>query len=119
MRVLVVDDDAMVRRLLRTLVERDGHEVVQAEDGADGWRRLTGPVPPDLLILDRMLPDMDGAELLRRARADQRTATLPVLLLTAAARQSAELDDGALTRILAKPFDLAEFRELLAEFAAR
>ncbi|MGI8330914.1 response regulator [Actinomadura scrupuli] len=118
MRVLIIDDDAAIRRLLRMIVEGEGHEVTLAGDGADGWRTLTGPLPPDVLILDRMLPDMDGADLLRRLREEERTRDLPVLLLTAAAHRSARLDDGGPTRVVAKPFDLAEFRALLAELAA-
>jgi DNA-binding response OmpR family regulator len=119
MRVLIVDDDAGVVRLLRTLLARDGHEVSQAHDGSGGLAELAGAaVVPDLLILDRMLPDMDGAELLARLRSDARTARLPVLMLTAAARASAWVDDGKLTRILAKPFDLADFRAVLAELTS-
>jgi DNA-binding response OmpR family regulator len=113
MRVLIVEDDSRVARLLRMILEGYGHETILAEDGADGWRSLTCAIPPQLLILDRMLPDMDGADLLARLRADARTANLPVLVLTAAVRTSRDMDDGALTRVLGKPFDLAELRELL------
>ncbi|TDC48070.1 response regulator transcription factor [Actinomadura sp. KC345] len=118
MRVLIVEDDPGVGRLLRMLLERDGHEAVLAEDGARGWSGLTGPAAPHLLILDLMLPDMDGADLLARVRADHRTATLPVLLITAAARTSGDLEDGTRTRVLAKPFDLADFRSALSALTA-
>ncbi|KAB2385931.1 response regulator [Actinomadura montaniterrae] len=116
MRVLIVED-SRVGQLLHTVLKREGHEPVLTEDGADGWRELTSTNPPQMLILDRMLPDMDGAELLARLRGDLRTASLPVLLLTAAARASRDLDDGALTRVLGKPFDLGELRRILSELA--
>ncbi|GAA4096831.1 response regulator [Actinomadura miaoliensis] len=118
MRVLIIDDDPGVGRLLRTVLERDGHEAVLAEDGEHGWRELTGAAPPQLLILDRMLPDMDGADLLARLRADARGADLPVLMLTAAVHASGDLADGTLTRVLAKPFDLADFRAALRDLRA-
>ncbi|TDD85608.1 response regulator transcription factor [Actinomadura darangshiensis] len=116
MRVLIVED-SRVGQLLCTVLERDGHEPVLAGDGATGWREVTGADPPQMLILDRMLPDMDGADLLTRLRRDTRTAALPVLMLTAAARASRDLDDGVLTRVLGKPFDLVELRRVLSELA--
>jgi DNA-binding response OmpR family regulator len=118
-RVLVIED-SQVGQLLRTILERDGHEAALAGDGTEGWRRLTDPAgPPELLILDRMLPDADGADLLARLRADSRTAKLPVLMLTAAARSSLGLDDGTLTRVLGKPFDLRELRTVISSLAGR
>lgn len=119
MRVLIVEDDARVARLLNTVLKRDGHEVVRTESGHDAWRLLTEADPPFLLILDRMLPDMDGTALLTRLRADPRTENLPVLMLTAAIAASRALDDGGLTRVLAKPFDLADFRAVCAALTSR
>jgi DNA-binding response OmpR family regulator len=117
-RVLIIEDSG-VGQLLRTILKRDGHEPVLAGNGREGWRLLVDrDSPPDLLILDRMLPDMDGAEVLTRLREHAPTVDLPVLVLTAAARSSLHLDDGALTRVLAKPFDLAELRGVLADLAS-
>ncbi|GAA4613453.1 hypothetical protein GCM10023195_58200 [Actinoallomurus liliacearum] len=117
MRVLIVDDDPGVRRLLQMIMERAGHEADLAGDGGEAWHRLTTVALPRLLILDRMLPDIDGADLVARIRADARTAGLPVLVLTAAAGTSGDLDDGALTRVLPKPFDLDELRGLISALA--
>jgi DNA-binding response OmpR family regulator len=113
MRVLIVEDDAQVARLLRIVLERDGHHVVVAGDGAAGHRALTGPAVPDLLILDRMLPDMDGAELLAGLRLAAGTSRLPVLVISAD-RMAAETYDAAVTRVLAKPFGLTEFHGALS-----
>jgi DNA-binding response OmpR family regulator len=118
MRVLIVED-SRVGRLLQTVLEREGYEPVLAGDGATGWCELTGDSPPQLVILDRMLPDMDGADLLARIRAENATAHLPVLLVTAAAARSADLADGTLTRGLGKPFDLAELCATVAALADR
>ncbi|WP_255270010.1 response regulator [Actinomadura madurae] len=113
MRVLIVED-SRVGQLLRAVMKRDGHEPVLAEDGENGWTMLSQAPAPDLVVLDRMLPDMDGADLLDRLRADARTAELPVLVVTASAQASAHLDDGVRTRVLGKPFDLGELRALMA-----
>lgn len=115
MRVVIVEDDPGVANLLRVVLERDGHEVVVARNGATARRELAGR-PPQLLILDRMLPDIDGADLVAGLRGDDRTARLPVLMLTAD-RAAAEMDDGTLTRILTKPFDLSDLRAALADLA--
>jgi DNA-binding response OmpR family regulator len=116
-RVLIVED-SRVGELLRMILEREGHEPVVTECGEDGWAELVDRGRPELVILDRMLPDMDGADLLARVRLDSRTAQVPVLMLTAAAHTSGDLDDGVRTRVLGKPFDLAELKQVISALAA-
>jgi DNA-binding response OmpR family regulator len=113
MRVLIVED-SRVGELLRVILEREGHEPVVTGRGEDGWAELDRSPRPDLFILDRMLPDMDGADLLARVRLDPRTAQVPVLMVTAAVRASADLDDGVRTRVLGKPFELGELKQVIA-----
>ncbi len=79
--ILVVDDQANIRALLRLYLEQAGYRVEEAADGETALRRITAS-PPDLLILDLMLPRIDGWELCRRLRADEQSA-LPILMLTA------------------------------------
>src|SRR4051812_47404173 len=78
-RILVVDDDDDIRGLLRTLLERAGHEVSDASDGHEGLRELYAG-SPDLVILDVAMPGLDGWEALERIRA---VSDVPVLMLTA------------------------------------
>ena len=78
-RVLVVEDDETVNEVVRRYLEREGYEVETALDGADGLARALAR-PPDLLVLDLMLPGLDGIEVCRRLR--ERHA-LPVIMLTA------------------------------------
>jgi phosphate regulon transcriptional regulator PhoB len=80
--VLVVEDDADIRELLRYNLEREGFAVEQAVDGAEALRRIDKRVP-ELLILDLMLPGMPGFDLCRKLRSSPATATLPILILTA------------------------------------
>src|SRR4029077_1571279 len=78
-RILVVDDDDDIRGLLRTLLERAGHEVSDASDGRDGLRELFAG-SPDLVILDVAMPGLDGWATLERIRE---VSDVPVLMLTA------------------------------------
>jgi DNA-binding response OmpR family regulator len=80
--LLVVDDDQHVCDLLRRLLARAGHAVTCANSGAEGLNLLQG-LNPDLLILDWMMPEVDGAEVLRRLRADPKKCTVPVMVYTA------------------------------------
>jgi len=81
-RVLLVEDDPAVRRILALQLQTRGFAVRVAADGAEGFRALQEALP-DCVVLDLMMPVMDGFELLKRIRSLGRTAGLPVLILTA------------------------------------
>jgi len=74
-RILVVDDDAAVRLLLRTLLERRGHFVVEAENGDEGLRYYRD-APTDLVITDIQMPVMDGLQMIKELRGDFPTAKI-------------------------------------------
>lgn len=109
-RILVVDDDPDTRQLLKMMLARAGYDVMLATDGESGWKSLT-EARPDLLLTDVMMPDLDGIALLQRVRADPRTCTLPVILLSA----KSTIDDVArgfdlgADDYLTKPFQKAVF----------
>jgi CheY-like chemotaxis protein/phosphoribosyl 1,2-cyclic phosphodiesterase len=105
LQILIVDDDEDLRIFAREVLLRAGHRVLEASNGLDGLA-LVAKMPPDLMMLDLKMPDMDGLEVLRRLRASESGHCLPVIVLTAhgdeaSARSSFEL--GA-TDFLAKPF---------------
>ena len=81
-QVLIVDDEPNIVTSLKFILERDGFAVQTRDNGKDALE-LIGKIHPNLLILDVMLPDMDGFEILRQLRSDQSTQSLPVLMLTA------------------------------------
>ena len=85
--VLVAEDDDDIRALVECRLTRNGYEVVAARDGEEAVQ-LAGERDPDLMILDVMLPRLDGLQVTRRLRADGRTARLPIILLTARAQEA-------------------------------
>ncbi len=108
-RVLIVDDDADIRRFLGLTLRHDGFEVHEAVDAQDALEQARG-VAPDVILLDVMMPGVDGYEVCRRLRADSRTQETPVILLTAKGRAEDKirgLDVGADDYVV-KPFDPEE-----------
>ncbi len=81
-RVLLADDDALLRGLLRRHLEQDAIEVEEAADGADVLARLERLPPPDAIVLDVGMPGEDGLTILRLIRENDATADLPVVMLT-------------------------------------
>ena len=86
-RILVVDDEPTVRALVRDVLEEEGHEVVLAEDGYAALR-MVEQHRPDCVVLDVMMPGIDGHAVLQRLRASEGGLDLPVVMLTAAADDS-------------------------------
>jgi phosphate regulon transcriptional regulator PhoB len=81
-RVLIVEDEPDIRDLLAFHLEREGYHVTRVASGVEALRQVQH-TRPDLVILDLMLPEMDGLEVCRRLRAEAGTAALPVIMLTA------------------------------------
>jgi CheY-like chemotaxis protein len=105
-RVLIVDDDRMIRMLVRMLLQRAGYEVLEAENGREAID-MTLTHRPDLLITDLLMPDVDGYQTLTALRAEGSCALLPVIVLTAETGPEVEqtvLSLGA-DDYLVKPFD--------------
>jgi len=105
-KVLVVDDEPTVREVVAGYLRRDGHEVAEAADGTRALELLESD-PPDLVVLDMMLPGVNGLDVLRRVRA---TSDIPVIMLTARAVESdrvAGLELGADDYVV-KPFSPRE-----------
>jgi two-component system cell cycle response regulator len=114
-RVLVAEDDAMFRRILQSWLEAWGYRVTLAEDGGQAWNALQQEPPPQLLILDWMMPQTNGVELCRRVREENRTPYQYILLATAKDGKQdlvKGLEAGA-DDYLTKPFDKSELRARL------
>ncbi len=79
--ILLVDDEPNLRELLRHMLEIGGYEVVEAEDGLDALKKLERFVP-DIIVLDVMMPNMDGVSLCKKLRADAVFAEVPIIMLS-------------------------------------
>ena len=97
-RIVVVEDNEKNMKLFRDVLQANGYETLEATTGQQAVD-LTIEHTPDLVLMDIQLPDIDGIEALGRLRADERTASIPVLVLTAQAM------DGDRERFLAAGFD--------------
>ena len=115
--ILIVEDEADLRKMIGFNLEREGYECHHAADGDEGLASISRH-PPDLVILDRMLPGTSGDDLLAMIRRDPRTAATPVLMLTAKAEESDELVGFALGAddYVTKPFSM---KALIARINAR
>ena len=124
-KILIVDDDPNVQRLLQYTLKQEGYDVLVAVDGAEGFR-LWGAESPDLILLDVMLPKLDGYQVAAKIRAEEGSAThVPIIMLTAEREVEQKvrgLRAGA-DDYLIKPFHpaelLARIKSLLARFAPR
>src|SRR5271163_1145912 len=115
-RVLLIEDDRDIVELVRYNLEREGFQVAAATDGATGLAQLR-KAPPDLLLLDLMLPKLSGLEICKEIRRDQSLNRLPILMLTARGEEADRvvgLEMGA-DDYVTKPFSP---RELVARVKA-
>ncbi|HET6719165.1 MAG TPA: response regulator [Rhodocyclaceae bacterium] len=118
--VLVVDDDPHNRKLIETLLRADGFIVASCDSGAAGLAAIAAN-PPDLVLLDLMMPGMDGFEVVRRLKADPRCSRLPIVMVTALddAASRARLAAAGIDRILAKPVDRWQLKSCVEALLGR
>ena len=119
-RILIVDDDPDVSRMMRVAFQGEDYEILAASSGQEGLERIISD-KPEILILDIYMPEMDGCEVLERLRRDEATTSIPVVMLTA---QDAEKDIlkcqqmGALFYCI-KPFLPQELADLIKRILDR
>ena len=104
-RILAVDDEPLNLMILAEILSGAGHQVDQASDGEDTWEMLQ-QTTYDLVVLDRLMPRMDGLSLLKKLKADPHLSTIPVIMQTAAASQSQILEglEAGAYHYLIKPY---------------
>jgi two-component system phosphate regulon response regulator PhoB len=115
-RILLVEDEVAIRQLLDFALSSDGYRCVEAADAAEA-QRLVAAAPPDLILLDWMLPGVSGVDFARRLKRDPKTSLIPIIMLTARGAENDKvkaLDSGA-DDFITKPFST---RELLARVRA-
>lgn len=109
MRILAVDDDPITLRLVAVTLTRAGYEVLTAKDGKEALARVESS-QPDLIILDVMMPEMDGYEVCRRLRSRPNTASIPIMMLTAKGTLESKIAgfEAGSDDYVVKPFEPAE-----------
>jgi DNA-binding response OmpR family regulator len=118
-KVLVVDDDRVIQQLLEVNLELEGYEVKRASNG-DEALKLVRSFKPDVVLLDVMMPKLDGREVCRRIKGDASTADIPVIFLSARAQDmdvNSGLELGAAAYIT-KPFDPVDLLQTVEKVLA-
>jgi DNA-binding response OmpR family regulator len=118
-RVLVVDDDEVIRRLIAVNLQLEGFEVETAVDGQDCLDKV-GDIDPDVITLDVMMPRLDGWETAVQLRRSPDTAHIKVVLITARAQEDDKMHGARVgaDAYLTKPFDPNEMIRVVRELAA-
>lgn len=119
--LLIVDDEPEIVTLLSFVLKQDGHKILEANNGVVALERLGVEPPsndlpkPDLIILDIMMPVMDGYALNQRLQKEKKTQDIPILVLTAKGQKMRELFEMApnVAAYVQKPFDPKVLRELI------
>lgn len=118
-KIITIDDEAPIRHLIRHALRREHYEIVEAGNGREGLEIIRRELP-DLIVMDVVMPEMNGLDTLQAIRADARISHIPVLLLTGF--RDAEKIEAALrtprTEFLAKPFLVEALKERVRNMIA-
>ncbi|MFK7825040.1 MAG: response regulator transcription factor [Oligoflexales bacterium] len=116
--VLVVEDEEHIQRLVKIVLEKNGHHVSTADTGEEALEKLDGGLKPQLILLDIMMPGIDGLQVLRKVKSNQLTKDIPVVMLTALAQESVVLQGIKLGArgYIRKPFHPKDLVERVTSF---
>jgi CheY-like chemotaxis protein len=107
-KILIVDDEETVRRVLGGLLKKEGYEVIEAEDGKSGVE-LAKKEDPDVILMDLTMPVMGGLQSCRLLKEDEKTKNIPVLVITTAVGENkTEAINAGIDDFVNKPFDTEE-----------
>ncbi len=118
-RVMAVDDDHVIRGLLEVNLEMEGHEVLTAVDGADALRKVA-EARPDLILLDVMMPNVNGWQVAEALKSDENYRDIPIVFLSARAME-ADVRKGnelGVQAYVTKPFDPIDLMEMVNRLIA-
>jgi len=115
-RILIVEDEKPIRDMVYFALDNDGYEIIEAIDGKQATEKLAQDIP-NLILMDWMLPDVSGLELVRRIKRDEVTSHVPVIMLTAKTEERDKIEglDSGADDYITKPFSV---RELSARIRA-
>jgi two-component system cell cycle response regulator DivK len=115
--ILIVEDEPRNMKLLHDLLQRFGYEIIEASDGEQGVK-LAGEKIPDLILMDIMMPKMDGLEATRIIKADEKTKRIPIIALTSYAMKGdrEKTIEAGCDGYIAKPIDIKEVLKAIEHF---
>jgi CheY-like chemotaxis protein len=112
-KILIADDDASIRRLMQAILEAEGFQLLQATDGLEALEIARTEVP-DLVVLDVMMPRLNGLEVLSKLKNDPRLERIRVLVVTAQPASEAEAREHGADGVIVKPFAPEDLADLAA-----
>ena len=115
--ILIVEDEPRNMKLLHDLLQRFGYEIIEASDGEQGVK-IAGEKIPDLILMDIMIPKMDGLEATRIIKADEKTKHIPIIALTSYAMKGdrEKTIEAVCDGYIAKPIDIKEVLKAIEHF---
>ncbi len=119
-KILVVDDEPSIVRLMEFILARQGHEMLVAVNGEEALEKVRA-AQPDLVLLDIMMPRIDGYEVARALRADPETARMPIIMLSAKAQEE-DIQKGmdvGVNKYITKPFSPEHLVHVVADYLHR
>ncbi len=117
MKLLVVDDSSTMRRIIKNTLGKLGYkDILEGEDGVQGWAQLDANPDVDMLITDWNMPEMNGLELVKKTRADARFTELPIIMVTTEGGKTEVITalKAGVNNYIVKPFTPAVLKEKLA-----
>jgi len=119
LKVLIVDDDFINRKLLQTLLKKnpDVSETIEAENGSDALQKLKKDVDINMILLDIMMPVVDGVEFLKIFRADMKNAHIPVIVLSTDDTRKTEVYENGANDFLRKPVKESDLNTKLKQWS--
>jgi CheY-like chemotaxis protein len=119
MTILIVDDDAAIRKLLTVFLTHNGYTAVPVSHGLAALDHLQDEPRPELILLDMIMPVMDGAAFRRTQQDDARLANIPVIVISGAENISAQASTLSADAYLPKPFDFDALLRLVEQYCGR
>lgn len=108
-RILVIDDEPTILLVLQEILKDEGHMVFTAPNGLEGMKILGEGPPPDVILIDLLMPGMGGREFIRLLRASDNQSRIPVILITGAIPNNEDFPvEGSYQDVISKPFDILD-----------
>ncbi|QKG29830.1 MULTISPECIES: chemotaxis response regulator CheY [unclassified Campylobacter] len=118
MKILVVDDSSTMRRIIKNTLQRLGHQdILEAENGLEAWQLLTQNSDIDILITDWNMPEMNGLELVKKVRAEQKYVDMPIIMVTTEGGKAEVITalKAGVNNYIVKPFTPQVLKEKLED----